>query len=291
MGKNAQMNIPLWADMPILLALMRAGSFDAAAHSLGIDRTTVARRLERVEKRLEIQLFDRASGRLKPTEEGRRILSAGERAEQELTDIQPDYGDKRFTHGKVRISLSEHILSAFSAQLFELITAHPDLFLEFTTSNRLVDLSRYEADIVIRISQHPQDAMHTVDLGPIPFGLYRRADSNGPILHFWASPGETTVPKHTLQAYPEASVIAAIDGVLATREMILSGDGVGVLPSFLGDQDERLKLISDKTIDSKYRLIVGCLPEQRNLHRIRTVMRYLSKRLVSSAEDAPETRA
>ncbi|MEP0505248.1 MAG: LysR family transcriptional regulator [Paracoccaceae bacterium] len=284
MGKNAQSKLP-WADIPILLALMRRNSLAAAAEALGVDRTTVARRLERLEAQLETQLFERISGKLVATDAGRRILSAAERAEQELSHLNPNESEQRFKHGKVRIALSEHVLAGFAPQLCDFVHDHPEVFLEFATSNRLVDLSKYEADVVIRIGRIPPEKMYTKDLGLVRFALYRRADETGPLRIFWPRAGETDMPQFLRRDHPDTVSVAAIDGVLPTREIILAGGGAGILPRFLGDGDSRLTSCSDDISENPYRLFIGCLHEQRNLHRIRLVMRYLTKQLTDALTD------
>lgn len=278
MGKNAQIKLP-WADIPVLLALMRCSSMAAAGRELGLDRTTVARRLERLESQLGMQLFERQSGNLVPTDQGRHILSIAERAEQELSDLQPSDSERRFKYGKVRISLSEHVLAAFSSQLNAFIHEQPELFLELSASNQLVNLSKYEADIVLRIGRTPSKGLHTIDLGAVHFALYRLKGETGPLQIFWPRAGQVELPKLVRQKYPQAKAVAAVDGVLPTREMILAGGGAGILPKFLGDQDDRLVTCSDDILVEKYRLFIGCLHEQRNLHRIRLVMQQLGEKL------------
>lgn len=272
------MNLP-WSEVPILLALMREKSLMAAAGELNVDRTTVARRLERLEASLGLQLFERLNGKLEPTEHGRRLYSIAERAEQELSDIQSDDEDKRFEYGKVRISTSEHVLSAFAPQISQFIADHPKILMEITTSNRFADLSKYEADIVLRIGRKPTPSLKTVDLGNVRFGFYKRRDEEGPLQKIWTHPAETKLSEKIANLHPDAKVSAIIDGVLPTREMIISAGGAGVLPKFLGDNDDRLIQCSDDFLPAKYRLFMGCLPEQRNLRRIQIVMRDLSKLL------------
>lgn len=284
MGKDAHLDLP-WAEVPILLALMRCRSLAAAAQALGVDRTTVARRLERLEAQLGVQLFERISGKLVATDQGRRILSAAERAEQELSHLNPSETEQRFKLGKVRIALSEHVLAGFAPQLSAFVHDHPDVFLEFVTSNRFVDLSKYEADVVLRIGRNPPEKMYTKDLGQVRFALYRRVDETGPVRIFWQRAGESEIPQFMSGDHPEAVSIAAIDGVLPTREVILAGGGAGVLPRFLGDSDSRLTPCSDDISENFYRLFIGCLHEQRNLHRIRLVMRDLTKQLTEALID------
>lgn len=251
----------------------------AGASELNVDRTTVARRLERLEALLGLQLFERLNGKLEPTQHGRRLFSIAERAEQELSDIQNDDEEKRFEYGKVRISTSEHVLAAFAPQISDFISDHPKILLEIVTSNRFADLSKYEADIVLRIGSKPPPSLKTIDLGSVRFGLYKRRDETGPVEKIWTHPGEIKLSKSIAELHPEAKVSAIIDGVLPTREMILSAGGAGVLPKFLGSSDQRLVSCSEDFIPQKYRLFMGCLPEQRNLRRIQIVMRDLSDSL------------
>jgi DNA-binding transcriptional LysR family regulator len=284
MGKNAHKKLP-WAEAPILLSLARCKSFAAAAQDLGIDRTTVARRLEKLESQLRTRLFERLSGQLELTQDGRRILSVIERAEQEMGQLQSDEDERRFAHGKVRISLSQHVLSAFAPQFNEFIAAHPAIFLELTTADRFVDLFKYEADIILRIGKTLPDALHNIDLGAVHFGLYRRADQSGPVPDIWVRSGKTAPPGPLQSVHPDATAIAAIDGVLPTRDMILTGSGAGILPRFLGDSDARLASCPPAFPVDKYRMSISCLPEQRNLHRIRIVMKNLSAVLAKTLKE------
>ncbi|WP_394199526.1 LysR family transcriptional regulator [Litoreibacter albidus] len=280
MGKNAHSNLP-WAEIPILLAIARHQSFAAASEVLGIDRTTVARRLDRLEEQLDTHLFERDAGRLTLSAQGRRMLAVAERAEQALSHLQPVGEDRRRRYGKVRISVSEHVLSAFAPQFAALITERPEVFLELTTSNRLASLQRYEADIILRIGQQPAATLHTLDIGAVHFAAYRARSDQGPLHRFWSRAGNTELPDNIRAIAPDAQVIAAVDGVSSLRDMILNGGGAGVLPRFVGDCDTRLEAVTENWPGLEYRLYLGCLPEQRNLHRIRLTMKGLAKRLTA----------
>lgn len=289
MGNYAQQGLP-WADVPFLLALARSKSFMAAAEELNVDRTTVARRLDRLESHLNKRIFERIAGALTLNPEGRRIVAIAERAEQELSEVQPETGDRRMTYGKVRLSVSEHVLAAFAPAFCEFIEEHSEIFLELTTSDRFVDLFKYEADIVLRIGQTPPTGLHSLDLGDVQFACYRRRDEVGPVKVFWPRVGETSVPEQLLKDGPDAKVVAAIDGVLPTRDVVLAGGGAAVLPSFLGSMDDRLIVCSDAFSSGKFRLYMGCLPEQRHLHRIRLVRKHLSALLSKALLDAGRHR-
>jgi len=287
MGKNAQAKL-LWADAPFILSLGRGRSFAAAAADLGVDRTTVARRLDRLEAQLGAMLFERVSGKLEFTQEGRRVMSFVERAEQELSKLPFDQGNPRHVFGKVRISVSEHVLAGFADQLNQFIVENPDVFLEFTTSDRFVDLYKYEADIILRIGKSQPDKLHSVDLGAVSFGLYQRAGLPETVDTLLARPGQSQLPKKMRPKNDQARIVAAIDGVLPTRDMILAGACAGVIPKFIGQGDARLQLCSHDESVSAYRLSMSCLPEQRNFARIRLVMTKLTASITQALTELNE---
>lgn len=278
MGENAQAILP-WSDAPFLLALSRFRTFMGAAQELRVDRTTVARRLDRLEAGLGAKLFERKSGELELTPHGRRVLAIVERAEQELSHLQPDKDDLRISFGKVRLALSPHVLAGFSDVMTDVAEAHPEIFLEFATSDRFVDLHRYEADIALRVSASRPDKLHCLDLGPVRFGLYRRSDQSGPVQSAFSFPGQTSMHEDFTPKGAHPTIVAAVDGVLPTRELVLSGAGAGVLPEFLTWKDPRLALCSDGMPRESHRLWMSCLPEQRHLSRIKSVMRDVSRQI------------
>lgn len=255
-----------------------------AARDLRVDRTTVARRLDRLEASLGTKLFERHSGALELTPHGRRVLAIVERAEQELGHLQPDKDDLRISFGKVRLAVSPHVLAGFSEEVTQFATSHPHLFLEFATSDRFVDLHRYEADIALRVGMSRPEGLHSLDLGPVRFGLYRRSDQIGPVQAAFSLPGQTSLRKEFVPDGAHPMIVAAVDGVLPTRELILSGAVAGVLPEFLASGDPRLALCSDGVPQGPHRLWMSCLPEQRHLSRIKTTMRELSRSLSARLE-------
>lgn len=287
MGKNARTPLP-WSDAPFLLALARSGNFMSAASELGVDRTTVARRLDRLEERLGTKLFERISGELELTLHGRRTLAVMERAEQELSHLYPDQDDARITFGKVRVSLSPHVLAGFSDEIIRFAASHPQIFPVLTTSDRFVDLHRYEADIALRVAVTRPYDLHSIDLGPVRFGLYRRSDQSGPVRAVFTPPGQTELSRDFVPQDETPIVVASVDGVLPTRELVLAGGGAALLPQFVAEDDPRLALVSDGLAERRHRLWISCLSEQKTNSRIRTVMKGLSEEIAQrlKARDA-----
>lgn len=287
MGKNARYDLP-WSDAPFVLSLARNGSFAGAAREMGVDRTTVSRRLDALESRLGARLFDRTSIGLELTEEGRRIVSCMERAEQELRSLNSGKDDPRIGHGKVRVSISPHVISAFAEDVRRFAVENPKLLLEFLTTDYFVNLHRYEADIAIRIGTDLPHDLYNIVLGEIHFGYYRSVKDSGEGNMFWGAPGQTDTADYQSDSGRESFLLASVDGVLPMRDLIANCGGIGVLPTFLGATDKRLAWSGAYRSPKQFHMTISCLPEQKNLNRIRSTMRRLtalfSERLAPTQE-------
>ncbi|MEP3045869.1 MAG: LysR family transcriptional regulator [Roseibium sp.] len=278
MGNFALNQFP-WSFVPLFMELARKKSLSAAARSLKIDRTTVARRLDQLEEHLSCQLFDRQRGEFILTLQGRELFAAAERAAQELSVLGTEAGDAKFAKGKVRLSLSEHLLAAIPEIMIRFSELHPDILLEMATSDRHLNLKRFEADVTLRISRTSPVGLYSRKVGPIAFRVYQRSVDTGPVTRFLTTSSERSIPNSILLALPEIEVFACVDGVLPAREMVKAGAGAALLPRFLGDKDPDLEACSNDIDDQEFFLFLNCLPEQRNLHRIRVLFQFLEREL------------
>ncbi len=281
-------NLP-WSDVPFFLALARAASLSGAARSLGMNRSTVSRRLDHLERRLAKPLFERKAGAFVLTGNGRKALAAATHAEEALLQFGQPYDN--FTYGPLTITISEHLQICYAEQFVEFSKAHPEIHLNIVTSDRLIDLKRYEADIGFRVSRSAPSGVHHKCLCAIPFRVYRATTDNAPVLRYIAGPREEEIWASLRALLPEAKVALKVDGVLSMRETIAAGGGVGILPALLGDADPRLEAVTPpihELLDNSrppakrpapFHVYLLCLPEQKSLYRIRTFFTFMRSRL------------
>lgn len=145
-----------WNDLRHLLALGREGRPAAAARRLGVNETTVARRLRAAERALGRRLFLRGGdGRLQPTEAGARVLAHAERVERELAALGEALGGGDLTvAGTVRLTAVPLLLNRLLIPaLPRLLARHPQLRLELLGEPRDLDLTRREADLALRLAR------------------------------------------------------------------------------------------------------------------------------------------
>ena len=148
-----------WDDLELLRLLAETGTAAAAARVLGLDQTTVSRRLQRIERELSTPLFDRLDRRLVPTPALGAALAAltrmAETAEEARAAIRS--AQARLT-GSVAISAVDPLASwVLSPRVGRLAAAHPQLSLEIRVENRNVSLARREADIALRLGRPVDD--------------------------------------------------------------------------------------------------------------------------------------
>jgi DNA-binding transcriptional LysR family regulator len=141
-----------WDDVRIFLAVHRRHTLAAAAARLGMDTSTVSRRLAALERDLGERLFERTREGLVPARAAERVLAAAEAMEAAHARLARDASDvESLAEGIVRISTAPGLSSVFIAPaLVRLRKRHPRLAIELDAVTQARDLTRHEADIAVR---------------------------------------------------------------------------------------------------------------------------------------------
>lgn len=144
-----------WDDLRYFLEVSRRGRLVGAAQRLGVDHTTVSRRIANLEQSLNTQLFDRTPSGYTLTEAGRRLLAHAELVENTTLAIQADLaGENLELSGSVRVSGPEgFMVKILTPAVPHLRARHPEIELEVVTSSRYASLSRREADLLITLNR------------------------------------------------------------------------------------------------------------------------------------------
>jgi len=148
------------SDLRVFVRVMDRGSFSAAAADLGLTPSAVSKLISRLEDRLGARLLVRTTRRLVLTAEGeiflaraRRIVADIEEAEAELMRVR---GAPR---GTLRINSGTAFgLHQLTPALAEFLSRYPEIDLELSITDRLVDLIEEQADIAVRSGHIPEGA-------------------------------------------------------------------------------------------------------------------------------------
>jgi DNA-binding transcriptional LysR family regulator len=238
-----------WDDLRVFLAAARAESTAGAAQRLGLDATTVSRRVRALETTLKAALFVRSSRGLQLTATGARLLETAANAESAMA-LAEQVGQSDLIAGTVRISASEGFGAAVLAPALPGLRAlHPGLAIELIANAGFLSPLKREVDLAVTLSAPTSPRLVVEPLTDYQLGLYAAplyAHAHEPIDSVAALRSLDLVGYVEDQIYaPELRYLDEIDPVLRTRlsssslhgqrEILLNGGGVGVLPCFLGE--------------------------------------------------------
>ncbi len=178
-----------WDDFKYFTAVAHSGSVRKAAEQLGVNASTVTRRLDQFERRLGVRLFTRTHSGLQITPEGAEVIHQVDEVAAELSEIQRrlQYRDADMA-GTLRMTIAdvfaENLLTHDFAQF---IARYPEVQLEFIPAYQNPDLDRHEVDLVIRATDNPPDHLVGRRLGKTTAAVYgsrHYLDDHDP----WAKP-------------------------------------------------------------------------------------------------------
>ena len=162
-----------WDQLRALLEVARGGSLESAARRLGVDQSTVSRRLAQVEYSAGSALFKRDRKGLQLTPMGRDVLVRLERMEAMLHEIQGITAQGQSVSGRVSIASMEGVGALLIARAAKaLLDRHPGLEVHLVTTSNFVDIARREADIFVSFFEPPSGSLTTHGVAEVPFHLY-----------------------------------------------------------------------------------------------------------------------
>jgi len=284
-----------WNDLRSFLAIARAGSLQGAARALGVNHSTVFRRLNALEAALGVRLFDRLPGGYAPTPAGEAMRASAERVEHEVQDLELRItgGDVRLS-GTLRVTTTDTLAQGLLMPHLEAFrAAYPGIELELITSNAFFSLSKREADIALRPGRQPDEAMVGRRLGEIAVAVYgARAylTAHGApgsvgelrghaLISGDASLGHLPAVRWLARHAPADAVVLRCNSWLAQLAAVRAGLGLAALPCFLADPEPALQraLPPEPGLASELWLLTH--PDLRRTARVRAFMDHLAAAL------------
>jgi DNA-binding transcriptional LysR family regulator len=242
-----------WNEPRLVLAVHRAGGLTAAAEALGIDHSTAFRRLNALEKKLGVRLFERLpGGSYQATPAGERMAAAAERMEDETLSLARDIAgrDHRLT-GRLRVTSSETLAySRLTRHLAAFRQAHPGIVVELVIDNRVLSLSRREADIALRPVRPREGDLWGRKLADVAWMLYAspaRLEAIGgplsraqdaarhPLIGWQEDIAGIRAADWLGRAAPAAAFVYRTSSLVNQLVAAKAGIGVALLPCYLGD--------------------------------------------------------
>ncbi|MBY4945064.1 LysR family transcriptional regulator [Cupriavidus respiraculi] len=272
-----------WSDVRIFLAVVRGGSFGAAARTLGVSHPTVGRRVKALEDEAGQPLFRRTSDGLVLTDAGDTVLALAESMENSALAMERRLaGNHERLEGILRISAAEWFAGYVLAPvLAELTRRHPAVVPEIIASYRLLNLSRRDADVAFRIVPFTEPDIVQRRLMTMPYGLYGSADTARAMRNDAGSVGlilMNTAQSHfpdvawLLDKFPLSRRVFTSTSRTVQAQMCLRGLGIAVLPRPLGDAVPGLQRIETPDQPPTRDIWVGYHHDLRHMDRLRAML-------------------
>ncbi|WP_239496358.1 LysR family transcriptional regulator [Salinicola peritrichatus] len=229
-----------WDDFRVVLAIAESGSLSGAARILGVNHATVYRRLEKLETRAGVRLFERAASGYAMTPTGEAIAERAKRMRDTVADAERYLlGQAASLTGTLRLTTTDALLNAAMPVLAEFRRAHPCIVLEITTSSERHNLTRRDADVALRPTANPPEHWIGKSLGVIRQAIYAARGMAVNADTPWVGP-DVVMGYRTLERWMEDEDVASLVGVRADSTIgmasaIRAGMGQGVLPCYLAD--------------------------------------------------------
>lgn len=283
---------PRWDDIQAFLAVARSGRLTEAARTLGIEHTTLSRRIDRLESSLGLKLFDRRPTGYTLRREGATLLPYAEELESRAIAIWSDQSDAASTlTGVIRIGSLEGFGTYFLAEIIhDICKTNPGLTVELVALPRNFSLSRRDADLAIALSRPASGRLHTKKLTDYEIGLF------GSIAYLEANgtPEKSSELKdHMFVGYIDEFIFApeldfyaeVLSGTVPTLRMsnivmqiaaVASGAGLCILPCFMADSNPRLRRVMRDEIKLVRAFWLLTHSDMHNDRRIRLISDFIS---------------
>ncbi|MBU6953382.1 LysR family transcriptional regulator [Hahella sp. HN01] len=267
-----------WDDIRYFLALAEAGGLSAAARTLSVEHSTVARRVDMLERELEVKLFDRLPRRWRLTEDGQNLLEPARRMASQAQSFTRIADGMSGLSGSVRISTPPLLASLILApHLGELRKQLPHIELELVGDLQNADLHEREADIALRMRRPEEPDLAARPLAKLQYGLYgghdylaTRSQEQWEYVGYERSM-QFAPQQQWLDTLPHSPLVFRSNDLNVLASAIVGGVGVGVLPCFMERFYPQLQPIQEPACPIVRELWLVIHPDLRRSPRVRKV--------------------
>ncbi|WP_236571684.1 LysR family transcriptional regulator [Rhodovarius lipocyclicus] len=283
-----------WDDFRLIAAVAETRNLPAAAARLGIDHSTVFRRLRQVEALLGTPLFERHRAGYTLTPAGEEMAALAARVDEDITAVTRRLsGSLPVPSGEVRLATSDSLLmELLMPMLARFRHANPAIRLDVVTGNAALNLSRRDADVAVRATDNPPDTLVGRRAARIAWALYGSVMAPPPhdpeAEADWVCLGDNLaglqVVRHARAMVPPERLAGRFDTVLGLAQAVAAGVGVGHLPCFIGDLWPTLTRLAPPRPEYASDLWLLTHPDLRHTPRVRALMDSLAAQIAEKRD-------
>ncbi len=281
-----------WDEFRLVRAIADHLGLNGAADALGLNHSTVFRRLNALEDDLGAQLFERGRNGYGLTSSGEQMVALARRMGEEVVEFERKVAGRDLQpSGEVRVTTTDTIFATMASQAFALFRQrYPDITLDVNIDNRALNLSHRDADVAIRASNQPPETLVGRRIATIAWAIYgprkmagetgfTPLEFAGPWIGFGDPIQGNNGAKWLKTNIREDRIAVRVNGMLGIVEAISAGLGVAIIPCFTGEAREDLVRLSPPIPEAASALWLLTHPDLRGAARIRAFLDFMAQEL------------
>jgi len=260
-------------DLLVLLAVARDGRYTTAATRLGLNHTTVARRIDALEQALGGRVLARGTAGWVLTPLGEQALTAAEGVEQAMRSLSPEAPTLQ---GVIRLSATDGFSGFIAAPAIVAVRRqHPDVSLEIVAATRRAAQHRVGVDLEVVVGRPHVQRAEAIHLADYVLGLYASraflewrgmprspAELTGaPLVYFIESMLQVDALDEARRSTRGMTDAVSSTNVFVHVDATRAGAGFGLLPAFLADRHDDLVRLFPDEIEERLPYWLVCRPE------------------------------
>jgi DNA-binding transcriptional LysR family regulator len=285
-----------WDDFRLVRAIAEHRSLGGAAQALCVNNSTVFRRLNTLEEQLGVRMFERARSGYLLTSAGEEMVALAAKMQDSILDFERRIaGQDVRPSGELRVTTTDTIFSHLVAPMFcAFRRKYPEITLDFVIENRILNLSRRDADVAIRATAEPPETLVGRRVASLAWATYaseafmaeqgiKSGETPNRANLRWIGYGDPmvlTAGGRWLSAHvPAETMVAKVNTMSTMATAVKAGLGIGLMPCFIGEhmpgvqRVERIKLGVDSGI------WVLTHPDLKKAARVRAFLEFFGNEL------------
>jgi DNA-binding transcriptional LysR family regulator len=284
-----------WDDFRLIKAIADHDGLTGAATMLGVNHSTVFRRLGQIEEQLGQPLFERRKTGYVATVAGAEMAALAGRMDEDVTAFSRRLAGRDVApSGELRVTTTDTLYLNVLLPIFAAFrVAHPAIRLDVVIGNQTLNLSKRDADVAIRANDAPGETLVGRRLATLNWAIYGRleqgltpAEQADPAALFqrdWVALGDqlshVKAARFVREKVAPERIALKSSAVLGLAEAVEQGLGVGPLPCFIADQRPGLTRLMPPDPEFSTGLWILTHPDIRNAPRVRAFMDFCGAEL------------
>ncbi|MCL6417367.1 LysR family transcriptional regulator [Aestuariirhabdus sp. Z084] len=278
-----------WEDVHFFIEVAKSGSYSAAAINLKVNHTTVSRRIQSLESTIGLKLFHNSGKGVEMTEAAREVFQQAvdiEEANHRFGRTLSNYDDR--LSGEICLTMPHDIFSFFLADaLSEFKELYPDIELNLTLSQDVINVGTKHSDVAVRLSKSPPVDLIGTRISSLTHHLYKHNNidhKKNADLILWDD--DLEMPEWAQKYFPNSVCSVRINDLNAMYTAVKSGFGIACMPKYLPDHfnDKSVVKLNMKSYESGWSLWVLSHIELRQNVRMKAIKSHIVKALQSKKE-------